>query len=217
MTTSFGREDVNALFSLVPLVFWQLYNPPVNRNYGEAYEYERCKHSVRLALPAWVFPVAWALVYGVIIASGFIFFREYQDDNIFYAATAIIYLVNIMLNKYWSVVFFRGSVSARRYALLILIVLLITGVAVVCLQFLAGATIPAALYLLYILWLGYALVLNVKWLSIPPYVVGKKADAQQQQQNTYTSMKAPLVRKQLPSPPAPRTQGVVPRFTTSQK
>lgn len=213
--TEFAREDVNALFSLVPLVFWQLYNPPVNRNYGEAYELERKKHQVGLAPPAWVFPVAWTLVYGLIIASGFIFFREYHDGNAFYLATAIIYLVNIMLNKYWSVVFFRGTVNARRYALLILIVLLLTGGAVVILQFEAGARLPASLYLGYVAWLCFAFVLNIKWLSIPPYVPGKIPQQQQQQQKqkVYKSMRSaqPSVRSQKTTVTTTRT------FTTSDR
>ena len=210
---NFGREDVNALFSLVPLVFWQLYNPPVNRNYGETYEMERRKHNVRFAPPAWVFPVAWTIIYGLIIASGFIYFREYHEDNSFYLATAIIYLVNIMLNKYWSVVFFQGTVGARRYALLIIIALLLTGIAVVSLQFLAGASLPAGLYLGYVAWLLFAMVLNIRWLSIPPYMPSKMQKQKQQQLrhpvgNAYKSMRSRPPERTKP----PKS---VPRFVTA--
>lgn len=169
----FTREDVNALFSLVPLVFWQLYNPPINISYGHAYEFERKKHFIRIALPARYFPFGWALVYGLIVASGFMYFRDYQEDNQYYLATTIIYLINVMLNKYWSIFFFRGTTTSRRYALLIIVVLLITSTTIVFLQYVTNALIPATLYGVYLLWILYALLLNIKWLKIPPYVPGK--------------------------------------------
>lgn len=213
--STFTREDVNALFSLVPLVFWQLYNPPVNTNYGHAYEFERHKHNVRGALPAWIFPIAWAIVYALIISSGFIFFREYQDNGTFYMATTVIYLVNIMLNKYWSVVFFRGTINSKRYALLILIVLMLTGLVVVLLQFIVGALLPALLYTGYLLWLVYVFVINIKWLSIPVHIPGKAPTIRK-----YKSRHPPtsVVKKHQTTLTTTRTitTGNLPRFITKK-
>lgn len=167
----FSREDVTALLALVPLVLWQPSwgNDQKSR---EIYDMQRVKHNIRLALPGYVFGPAWLILYGLIVANGFIYFRDYAESNPFYLTTFILYLTNILLNKLWPLAFFSLSLNGRRYALLILIVLLLTGAAVVALQILSGATVPSILYGLYVAWLLYAMMLNIKWLWIPPCFQG---------------------------------------------
>lgn len=158
------RDDVTALFALVPLVLLQLTN---QNDYAKSYRYdsERKKHDIVGAPPSYVFGIVWTLIYGLIIASAFIFFRNFEGTH-YYTTIAILFLVNIWLNKWWSVVFFRRTVQGTRYALLIIIVLVLSGAVILVLLALEQAWVPFGLYAPYVLWLLYATYLNVQWLGV---------------------------------------------------
>lgn len=196
------------------------------------YEMQRKKHNVRIALPGYVFGPAWLLLYGLIIASGFIFFREYAVDNPYYLTTCILYLVNILLNKLWPLAFFSLTLNGRRYALIILIVLLLTGAAVLALQLLSGALLPGLLYAAYLAWLVYALLLNIKWLWVPPCLrsahdgsslerpVGRSVSAAKYRSaKPAQSMGGPsgAPPQKAPAPKGKPHRGSIPRFTISAK
>ena len=176
----FTREDVTALAALIPLVYWQL--PVLRRN---NYEQERAKYQIKLAPPGWVFGPVWTLMYGLLVANGFIFFRDFETTaGPYYIAIFVIYVVNILLGKLWAPIFFRGTHTARRIALVILLLMLSTGCAVLILQYLSNAVVPASLYAVYIAWLLYALLLNFKWVCLPSSPATVK----------YKTVKSPVIR-----------------------
>ena len=156
----FTREDVNALFSIVPLVLWQIYIP--GRRKTEQYENE--SKQIMGAPKSYVFGIVWSVIYAMIISSGFIYFRLFETSK-YYLATCILFLVNIMLNKFWSVSFWSNRMG-KKYALVIIIVLIITGVAYLVLMGVERAWLSFGLYTPYVVWLCYATYLNYASLRV---------------------------------------------------
>jgi tryptophan-rich sensory protein len=192
---NFTREDVNALFSLVPLVLWQIYTP----NRRKTQQYEKESKNVRGAPRGYVFGIVWSVIYALIITSGFIYFRLFETSQ-YYLAASVLFLVNILLNKFWSVAFWNVNTNGKKYALVIIIVLIITGVAFLCLMGQEKAWLSFGLYVPYVLWLLYATYLNYASIrrreESPPKLEKTKG--------YYSSPSRPLVRK-----------GNIPRISTN--
>lgn len=158
---NFTREDVNALFSIIPLVLWQIYTP--NRRKTQQYEIE--SKEIRGAPKGYVFGIVWMILYAMIITSGFIYFRLFETSP-YYLAAFVLFLANILLNKFWSVAFWDVNRNGKRFAFVIIIVLILTGGAFLSLMGLERAWVSFGLYTPYVLWLVYATYLNYASMNI---------------------------------------------------
>ncbi len=110
-----------------------------------------------LAPPAWVFPVAWVILYAMMgAASGIIYYLAGCTPIGKNALT--LYAVQLTLNFSWSIIFFRLQMLGLSVAVILLLTLMViwTTVAFYRIKPLAG-------YLLipYILWLLFASYLNI--------------------------------------------------------
>ena len=194
---NFTREDVNALFSIVPLVLWQIYTP--GRRKTEQYENE--SKQIMGAPKSYVFGIVWSVIYAMIISSGFIYFRLFETSK-YYLATCILFLVNIMLNKFWSVSFWSNRMG-KKYALVIIIVLIITGVAYLALMGVEKAWLSFGLYTPYVIWLCYATYLNGASLKVTAKIETPKYEPQKKR---YSFRVPAAVAK------TPNTASSIPRF-----
>ena len=115
----------------------------------------------RYSPPAWVFPVAWTILYGLMgIASGLIFESKAPGRE----KSLVLYALQLLVNFLWPIVFFRWQ--APLAALFVLLALL----ALVWWMYRQFKAIdPAAGWLIvpYLLWLLFALWLNlgIWWLN----------------------------------------------------
>lgn len=114
-----------------------------------------------LSPPSWLFPVAWTVLYGLMgIASGLI----YESNGPGRGRALGLYFLQLLVNFLWPVVFFRWQAPlAALFVLLILLVL-------VWRMYRRFKTIDSTagwLILPYLLWLFFALWLNmgVWWLN----------------------------------------------------
>lgn len=114
-----------------------------------------------LAPPAWVFPVAWSILYAMMgAASGLIWAVAGETPQGKNALT--LYAVQLTLNFSWSIIFFRFQ--ALRLSVAVILLLTVT---VIWTAFLFRRIRPAAGWLMvpYILWLLFASYLNIGvWL-----------------------------------------------------
>ena len=186
---TFGVNQVYRVFILVCLFLYELYNMRVKDT--EWYNKER-----RLRLPyalqfsPVIFPIVWTLLKILLVLSHFFYF-EYTVDAYYWSFPAVFIctLINIILMKMWSVLFF----TQRRIgmALINAVLLVITSVLVTIFMGLSQPAlgdlyyVPLVLYILYPCWLIVALVLNAYWFYSEPQVQSG-GGAQ------------PLMRKRLP-------------------
>lgn len=141
---------------------WQIYNYSsggTNTDYFNE-RYDR----IEWAPARGVFSIMWPLLYFMLTAGVFLFWKDTSHE--FYQIVLGLYVANIMLNKIWCLVFF----GTRRPWISLLVLLVILGSAIAVLVLYGIATrgdsnlwISFGLYLPYVLWLGFATVLNAEF------------------------------------------------------
>lgn len=104
-----------------------------------------------LAPPMWVFPVVWTVLYTLMgISAG----RVYTEDK----DALGIYYIQLIINFFWSIIFFN-----MRMFLFSAIWLVLLWAAVICMviKFKKVSKWAAYLQLFYLLWIKFALYLNI--------------------------------------------------------
>jgi len=125
--------------------------------------YNRNKSRVPFAPPGWLFGLAWFLLYGLLSASAIVFFRN-SAGQIHYETVFILWTINIMLNKLWSVLFFDSG--AIKSALAVAFLMFGTEITVLVLIGLNDMNwLSFWLYLPYPVWTTVAIYLNAQWAA----------------------------------------------------
>ena len=117
---------------------------------GEAY---RNYIQPPLSPPAWLFPVVWTILYGLMGYASYLV-GESEVDN---KKALILYGVQLALNFLWPILFFRFDMVL---AALILLVVLWVAVLLTIRAFSEVNELAGDLLIPYILWLSFALYLN---------------------------------------------------------
>ena len=109
-----------------------------------------------LTPPSWLFPVAWSVLYILMgVASYIIFMSEDNRDKVPAALTS--YGVQLLVNFFWSILFFNLKVYLLSFAWLVLLWILI----MMTMASFSKISKNAALLLLpYLLWVTFAGYLN---------------------------------------------------------
>lgn len=131
---------------------------------GDRQWYDENRSEVSCAPPGWLFGFVWLLLYGLMSAAIFLFWRNNAASTL-YNAVLIVYLANLLLNKVWSVVFF--DMGNREGSLFVIGLVNLTAAATLVLLIIDGdAWLPFALLLPYQLWLLLAAFLNLRWFML---------------------------------------------------
>jgi len=152
--------DAVGIIGWIVFHFWQL----TTSSGGDRSWYERGKSRINCAPPGYVFGLVWFVLYGLLTASAILFFKNTTN----YDAVFILWIINIMLNKVWSVLFFdSGRVRA---ALVVAFGMLGTQIAIIVLIAIDGLSVvdrwlPFATFIVYTLWLFVAIYLNAQWVT----------------------------------------------------
>jgi len=114
--------------------------------------------------PNWLFAPAWSTLYLLMGISAFFIWRKGLDNRRVRTAL-IIFLVQLVLNALWSIVFF--GLESPLYGIVVIVALWIAIIFTI-LKFFRISTIAGALLLPYILWVTFAAVLNISiWVLNP--------------------------------------------------
>ena len=114
--------------------------------------------------PSWLFAPAWITLYLLMGISAFIIWRRGVDNRRVRGAL-IIFLIQLILNSLWSIVFF--GLKSPLYGVVVIIVLWIA-ILFTILKFFKLSTVAGGLLLPYILWVSFAAVLNISiWVLNP--------------------------------------------------
>ena len=112
-----------------------------------------------LAPPAWLFPVAWTILYTLMGISSYLIYNVGNDDN----RALSIYGYQLIVNFLWPIFFFNFQWYGFSYLWLILLWIL---VAIMIWEFGKISQRAALLNVPYLLWLSFAGYLNLAiWLS----------------------------------------------------
>ena len=111
--------------------------------------------------PNWLFAPAWIILYLLMGISAFIIWRRGLDNRESRVAL-IVFLLQLILNALWSIVFF--GFESPLAGVIVIIVMWVT-ILFIILKFLRISSLAAILLLPYILWVSFAAVLNVSiWI-----------------------------------------------------
>jgi len=114
--------------------------------------------------PNWLFAPVWITLYLLMGISAFIIWRRGVDNRRVREAL-IVFLVQLILNGLWSVVFF--GLKSPLYGVVVIVALWIA-ILFTILKFFKLSTAAGGLLLPYILWVSFAAVLNISiWVLNP--------------------------------------------------
>lgn len=159
--------DAVLVVALYAAIFWQQSRTTMK----ESQEYYETKRSrLWCSCAPWVFGVAWTLLYTFKLLSGYFFlysgsaFFTTADHQNWFIGVFVVYLLEIVFNKWWSVVFF--DMESPRLALGIVITmisLVVLYIVFLCVS--VGFWWHVVFILPYLLWLVVALFWNIQWIG----------------------------------------------------
>lgn len=116
--------------------------------------------------PGALFGIAWFLLYKLMIAALFVYTELNGPGASYFLYVTIVYIVNVELNKWWSVLFF--DYGSWGWAVLVADLLWATAVAIAVFLGLEQAWLAFGLWMPYVLWLTYASYLSYGWWAWVP-------------------------------------------------
>ena len=115
-----------------------------------------------LAPPAWLFPVAWTILYILMGLASYLIYTKYRDgkkaEKSLAKTALIVYGIQLVLNFIWTPLFFTAGLYWVAFAILMLM-----WIAEIVLLVLAFKTSRAAFWCLlpYLIWTTFAAYLNI--------------------------------------------------------
>jgi benzodiazapine receptor len=114
--------------------------------------------------PNWLFAPAWTTLYLLMGIAAFLIWRQGLEQKGVKSAL-VIFLVQLILNTLWSVVFF--GLKSPFYGMVVILALWVV-ILLAILRFFKLSTAAGALLLPYILWVSFAAALNISvWVLNP--------------------------------------------------
>jgi benzodiazapine receptor len=114
--------------------------------------------------PNWLFFPAWVTLYALMGISAFLIWRRGLDDRRVRTAL-IIFLIQLILNSLWSVVFF--GLESPLYGVVVIIALWVA-IFFTLLRFFNISTVAGILRIPYTVWVSFAAALNKSILVLNP-------------------------------------------------
>lgn len=112
--------------------------------------------------PAWLFPVVWVILYGVMGLSAY-FIRYSDGDKAQIKAALNIYRLQLAVNFSWSIVFFRFEALKAAFAVIIVLLVLII---VMIYRFYKVNRLAAVINIPYLAWVTFAGYLNLATIIV---------------------------------------------------
>jgi tryptophan-rich sensory protein len=160
--------DAVLVLALYAAVFWQQSRTTMK----ESQEYYETRKKYLCCAPApWVFGVAWTLLYTLKLLSGYFFlysglFNVNPGQEGYYVVAFIFYLIEIVLNKWWSVLFF--DLKKPGWALVVSILMVLSVIVYIVFLCLPPHSenwwLPIVFISVYLVWLVFATVWNIQWI-----------------------------------------------------
>ncbi len=151
------QKDNKNLVALVVFVIISFSAGMIGNIFTSDVSFEIYKNLVKpnFAPPSWIFEPIWTTLYLLIGVAAFLIWREGANKNVVLAMT--MFFVQLFLNAIWTPVFF--GFGERLIAFYVIIVLWVI-VLITTIFFFGIKKVAGYLFLVYLLWISFALVLN---------------------------------------------------------
>ena len=163
MSALFGFNDAWPVVAWAVFTFFQISSYSNTR--GRAW-YDR--HRPSWGPPGWMFPIIWFILYAACTVAIYYFTKNAAPDSWNIILGVVMYIVHMLANKFWSVLFFDMNDPESAVNVLVF-VMIPTGVALL-ISFIIDQTgiywVPVMLLSIYLAWLVFlAAPLNVHWVN----------------------------------------------------
>lgn len=108
-----------------------------------------------LSPPSWIFPVVWTILF---ILMGISAYLIYRSDSIYRNSALRIYAIQLVVNFFWSIIFFNLEMYLFSFLWLLLLLLMII---LMIMSFYKINKTAAYLQIPYLLWVTFAGYLNL--------------------------------------------------------
>lgn len=159
----FGFEEATAIVAWGTFTFTQL----TSYNAGSSREWYT-KNRPDWSPPGWGFPIVWTVLYAACTTAIFYHTQIALADSWQLWVGVMLYIIHMLLNKFWSVLFW--DYESPGGALIVLCFMILTGVALIITSALLPSSgtlfwVPVMLESIYMAWLIYAFILNAHWVT----------------------------------------------------
>ena len=111
-----------------------------------------------LSPPGWLFPVVWTVLYTLMGVSAALVYEKGKEDDIDISGALGVYLIQLAVNFFWSIIFFNMRAYLFAFIWIILLwILIITMIK----RFREISPSAAYLQIPYLLWVTFAAYLNL--------------------------------------------------------
>lgn len=125
--------------------------------------------------PGWFFGAVWTVLYALITASAFLYWRDNNSSTVtYYGWSLFLYFFNIILNKLWTPLFFgisdkkenRGYIVPGLFvATVVAFLIFASALSFSVLVGLDGVWTSFGLWMPYTVWSAYAFIINIYYLA----------------------------------------------------
>ena len=159
--------DAVLVVALYAAIFWQQSRTTMKESHDY---YESRRNRLWCSFPPWLFGVIWTIIYTLKLLSGYLFlysgsaFFTTEVHQNWFVGVFVVYLLEIVFNKWWSVVFFDMESPKLALAILgVMIALVVLYIVFLCVS--VGFWWHSFLICFYLLWLVVALFWNIQWIG----------------------------------------------------
>lgn len=107
--------------------------------------------NIESIIPPWIFPVVWTVLYILMGISSYIIYEKTKT-------IPKIYIIQLLVNLFWSFVFFVFEQKIGAFILILILIILVT---IMIKDFLKESKLSGYLQIPYLVWLCIAAILNV--------------------------------------------------------
>lgn len=169
-----SSEEAARLLVYIVFCYWQ--PTSMNMNLSKTWYDSKRKH-LSCSFPSGIFGIIWALLFGLIATSGFLYLGQPDSgDSKYFVPVFAIYAFNVVLTKVWYPIFFGKTTARMGLALFIALLISATAIVVLVLMALDQSYLALGLYCPYIAWSLYALYLNYRFWKMPNNEVEKRKE-----------------------------------------
>ena len=111
-----------------------------------------------LAPPSWLFPIAWGILYILMGIGAGMIYKERTGKGDYAQGALMLFFIQLVFNFFWSIIFFNLQTFWLSLAVLIALLLLVV---IMSFRFYKIRPIAAYLQIPYIVWLAFAIYLNL--------------------------------------------------------
>lgn len=118
--------------------------------------------------PPWVFGLVWPILYAACTTAIFYHVQIAAADSWQLVVGVVLYIVHMLANKLWSVLFWDWRRPGAALATLVIMILTLIGLIVSSAMLPSGTLfwVPVMLESVYMVWLVFATVMNGYWLTL---------------------------------------------------